>query len=110
MKKKNLLCALLVFLFMAGCSIPVEMGRPVALADLQAIDKNMTAQQVKNLLGEPMAVGRDDQGNQTWTWYHLRATLPAKAGADPEMQRVTITLNPDGLVRSTAYDMSKPTE
>ncbi len=110
MKKINLLYALLLILLMAGCSIPVEMGRPVALANLQAIDQNMTSQQVKNLLGEPMAVGRDNEGNQTWTWYHLRATLPVKAGVDPQMQRVTITLSLDGRVLSTAYDMSKPTE
>jgi len=110
MKKMTLLCSLLTVLLTAGCSIPVEIGRPVALADLQAIDKDMTSQQVKDRLGEPMALGRDNDGNQTWTWYHLRAILPVKADADPEMQRVTITLNSDGRVLSIAYDMSKPTE
>ena len=105
-----LICSLLSVLLMAGCSIPVEMGRPVTLADLQAIDKDMSSQEVKSRLGEPMAFGRDNDGNQTWTWYHLRVILPVKADAVPEMQRVTVTLNSDGRVLFIAYDISKPAE
>ena len=110
MKKNSLFCSLLIILLTIGCSIPVEIGRSVDLADLQAIEKDMTSKQVKDRLGEPMALGRDNHDNQTWTWYHLRATLPVKANADPEMQRVTITLNSEGRVLSIAYDMSNSSE
>lgn len=110
MKRTTLFCSLLLVLLTAGCSIPVEMGRAVTLADLQAIDKGMNSQQVKSLLGEPMVFGLDNDGNQTWTWYHLRVILPVKADAAPEMQRVTVTFNSDGRVLFIAYDMSKPEE
>jgi outer membrane protein assembly factor BamE (lipoprotein component of BamABCDE complex) len=70
----------------------------------------MNSHQVKSLLGEPMAFGLDNDGNQTWTWYHLRVILPVKVDAAPEMQRVTVTFNSDGHVLFIAYDMSKPEE
>jgi outer membrane protein assembly factor BamE (lipoprotein component of BamABCDE complex) len=110
MKRTTLLFSLLFVLLTAGCSIPVEIGRPVTLANLQSIDKGMSSQQVTSLLGEPMATGLDSDGDQTWTWFHLRVILPVKADAAPEMQRVSVTFNSEERVLYTTYDLSKPAE
>ncbi|MCB2181139.1 MAG: outer membrane protein assembly factor BamE [Desulfobulbaceae bacterium] len=106
MKRISVLIWLFAGLVLISCSVPVKFGQPLAMDKIQGISKGLSSQDVETLLGEPLTVGRNKEGQETWSWYYLQADLPAKPGKDPVVQRLTISFD-QGQVVSTEYDMSK---
>jgi len=105
-KRTNVIALLCIGLLVISCSVPVQFGRHFAIDEIQKISPGLSDQEVRSRLGNPMATGRNKEGQQTWTWYYLQAHLPAKADQDPVVQRLTISFS-EGKVVSTEYDMSE---
>jgi outer membrane protein assembly factor BamE (lipoprotein component of BamABCDE complex) len=109
------LCLVLVSL--VGCYGTSQGSRQIADEDTLAKIKpgETTKEEVKQLLGEPMNVGFDDD-YEIWTyWYsktHVRKStwVPVvgafTGGADTDMTTLTVRFGPDGLVKNVGKGSS----
>ncbi len=109
MKRISVLLWMFASLLLTSCSAPVEFGRPFALGEIDKVTPGLSSQEVEGFWGKPMAVGRNKDGQLTWTWYYLRADLPARPGKEAVIQRLTVSFD-QGRVVSSEYDMSEGVE
>jgi outer membrane protein assembly factor BamE (lipoprotein component of BamABCDE complex) len=106
MTRISAISGLLISMLLVSCSVPVKFGTPLTTEAIQEVSKGLSSQEVERRLGKPMAVGRNKEGQMTWSWYYLQANLPAKQGESPVVQRLTISFS-GGKVVATEYDMSE---
>ncbi len=94
---------------LAGCA---SSGRKFDTQAASQIQKGTTTKaQVQQLVGLPQNIGKDSDGNETWTYAYTRATAKGTSfipiagafmgGVDTQDQRFVVKFNPEGVVTFT---------
>jgi len=92
----------LIFL-LAGC---VSVGREFPTPTPEMIKNGVTTRaELLKLFGSPTQVGIED-GDQTWTWLHVRAGAVGQTLS----RELHVRFNERGLVKSYSYTSSLPEE
>ena len=98
-----------LLLALNACSpIHLQTGRPITLKKIEGIRAGDTKrEEVKKMFGEPQAIGKDDEGFETWSYHYIEAEVPLKGTPTKEtFQRLTITFEGE-KVKSKNYELSK---
>ncbi|MBK1858209.1 outer membrane protein assembly factor BamE domain-containing protein [Cerasicoccus arenae] len=104
-------------LLLTGCA---SSGTKMDSNQISNIEKGVTKQAELNaMLGNPMSVGFDADGNKTATWVYTRAEsdgrnfIPIYGAFDSRMnlqqQMLIVIFNPDGTVKDFNYNDSTNT-
>lgn len=94
---------------LAGCA---SSGRKFDTMAVGMVQKGTTTKaEVQKLVGLPQNIGRDSDGNETWTYSYTRATAKGTSfipiagafmgGVDTQDQRFVVKFNPEGVVTYT---------
>lgn len=94
---------------LAGCA---SAGRKFDTQAASQIQKGTTTKaQVQQLVGLPQNIGKDSDGNETWTYAYARSTAKGTSfipiagafmgGADTQEQKLVVKFDPAGVVTYT---------
>ena len=106
---KTFLILILPLMLAAACGpIHFKSGKPFTATQIESVKKGETKKaDIISLFGEPQLSGKNDSGEDIWSYLYIEAKVPLKGGPSKEkFQRMTITFEGD-KVKSITYEMSK---
>jgi len=89
-----------------GCSIPVEIRRPLDQQVIEGVVPGMLTSQLINRLGNPVMVGKSHRGEEVWRYVYFKTDLPYKKNQAMTLQHVELVIKADKVV-SVAYDAAQ---
>lgn len=104
---KAFLIIFFCFILYACAPFQVETGRPFTLDQIKSIKRgSSTMGDIIQNFGQPSMTGKDDNGNDIWSYIYLEAEIPFRGGPTKEsFRRLTVTFERD-IVKSISYELS----
>ena len=119
MLKKYFTIFIIVLFFSACVSTGNQQLANMSQSDIGSIVVNgqTTKSEVRAALGDPSLVDLDNNGNEKWTYYHLRSTIKGssfipvvssfKSGSNNTTRQLVILYDDDGVVINHVFTQSQ---